>query len=293
MELLNSGAECRVCTVGLLRTGTHDAAIEVCRTPQLTLLGPGLAAQIKMRSDQPAGGVAGLDSVVVDDPRVCPPAVVGQQALFTAAVYLRLRRSDAQRISGRAIAGFDRALECFRVHCQIDTPLPVSAMRDFLRLVLAVREAEGAALVDEMWLSAVPVQRHRLAAVLRDAGLLLARRPVVPLPRRRAPVPRSCSACHSWAFEETCTPCKLWRGRYPGAGRCERCGQPGVNLADEWCRRCHVDHRWHPEPTFAAMVATQLWFGGGLAPRLLTHAGVLGRRPSRVPPYRGSGRLRH
>ncbi|MFG2042154.1 hypothetical protein [Dactylosporangium sp. NPDC048998] len=276
--LVNPSRECRVCTVAVLSTGTTDAAARQYDPPQLALVGPGLAKRIKLRRPPP-------HCAAIDDPAVCPPAVRGQLALFPAGRFRRLRREHARRIAGRNIADLDQALEVLRVHAEVEPTLPVRLLRDLLRLILAVRDSEGAAAVDEAWLAALPRCRHRIAVILRGVGLLVPCRPFDAALARRPAVARSCTDCSSWGFETTCAACTVWRKSWPAVGRCPRCGQDNVHLDHDGCRRCRVDLRWHAAADGGA-VATQLWLGGTLAPRVFTHAGVLGYRPDREPPYR-------
>ncbi|MEU7491280.1 hypothetical protein AB0B42_08195 [Streptomyces fradiae] len=99
----------------------------------------------------------------VDDPRICPAVMPGQQTLFP--VRRRLEREHARRISGRLWPEENavRALAEERAAAQgLTATWPHMVMR-IIRCALAIRDAEGEALVAPEMLDQVrlPLKRQR------------------------------------------------------------------------------------------------------------------------------------
>ncbi|RVX40931.1 hypothetical protein EDD27_3378 [Nonomuraea polychroma] len=147
-----------------------------------------------------------------------------------------------------------------------------------LRLVLAVREADGDDKLPEETLDDLPRFRNAVADVLRHASLTGAG---ILRPRHR-PRPvvlhkpqRSCRSCDCCGFRRTCEGCGNWNKQNHPIGTCTRCRRADVPLADGLCRACclHIDQHG---PAARAESWTQLWLGGDLAPRLAMRTGTLG-----------------
>lgn len=212
----------------------------------------------------------------VDDPRICPAVMAGQQTLFP--VRRRLEREHARRISGRRWPEESgvRALAEERVAAQgLTATWPHTVMR-IIRCALAIRDAEGEALVAPEMLDQVRLPLKAAAADLLDhAGLL---KP------RAAPPPavwptRSCADCGSWGITTTrCRGCETWRHvpeRHP-PGRCPRCRRDGLPVHEEGlCRGCLAYVREQGLDA-AEGSATQLSFAGPLSHRLKRRPGELG-----------------
>lgn len=84
----------------------------------------------------------------LDDPRVCPSALIGQQSLFSAAGR-RLDQEMAQRIAGRTPRGFPqaRAAADRLVRERGVSPSGRGLWLAMARLALAARDADGEQLV--------------------------------------------------------------------------------------------------------------------------------------------------
>jgi hypothetical protein len=291
---VNTDGLCRLC---LLNIRLHDpewvAHQSGGRPSQLMLILPGDRLPTAQPLDRPQRGRAPdrtrprslLDQLriasaeLVDDPRICPPAILGQFLLF------RMRRqltdAHARRIKDRDLAGYDRLREAV-IAMAAERGLSTAWWRGtclMLRLALAVREADGGGHITKEALNDLPRFRNAAADVLRNAGLTRAGT-LPPRPRgTRAAVPvspqRSCEHCDSWGTRKFCDGCDSWR--HPGhpVGDCTRCGRKGIPLLDGLCRACclHIDQHG-PETREQAWI--QLWFGGDLAPRLALRSGTLG-----------------
>lgn len=154
----------------------------------------------------------------------------GQLTLFP--VRRRLERSDARRISGRtwpeeevlqALAGQRAA------NAGLTGTWPQMVLR-LIRCALAIRDAEGEALVAQEMLDQVRLPLKAAAAeLLAQAGML---RPRTAPPPAAWPV-RSCADCACWGDTATrCRGCREWRQnreRYP-VGRCPRCRRDDLPL---------------------------------------------------------------
>jgi hypothetical protein len=283
---LNTDGLCRLC-LQVIRTFDPDwIADPVGGQPcQLALILPGMSPPRAQPIDRPQRGkprdasrprswlerqrVAAAEPR--DDPCVCPPALRGQLPLL----HLRrqLTEAHARRIRDRRFADYPR-LRAAAIAKAAEQGLSTAWWRALcwmLRLALAVRDADGEDLVAEEVLDDLPRSRDAAAGILREAGLLRARR------RRRPVVPakphRSCRHCDCWGFRSLCSGCGNW-GRHP-LGDCRRCARQGVPLLDGLCRACCL-HIAHHGPETQAQTWIQLWFGGELAPRLVIRSGTLG-----------------
>jgi len=213
----------------------------------------------------------------IDDPRVCPPVLRGQQALFRLP--RQLTDAHARRISGRDLRDYP-LVQAVAVayaaehHYSRDWRRWVCRM---LRLALAIRDADGDDLVREEALDDMPHFTDAAAEILRCAGLLRPRpahRPAVTTPQ-----PRSCRHCGSWGFRALCQGCRHWTLEHPG-GTCRRCRRAGLPVGDSdgLCRGCRL-HVAERGPQALAEPWTQLWFGGTLSLTLRAASKSLGYRP--------------
>jgi site-specific recombinase XerC len=214
---------------------------------------------------------------LVDDPRICPAVMRGQLTLFP--VRRRLERSDARRLSGRtwpeeevlqALAGQRAA------NAGLTGTWPKMVLR-LIRCALAIRDAEGEALVAQEMLDQVQLPLKTAAAeLLAQAGML---RPRTAPPPAAWPV-RSCADCACWGVTATrCRGCREWRNnreRYR-VGRCPRCRRDDLPLHAEegMCRACLAYVREVGAESATASF-TQLAFAGPLAHQLKRRAGELG-----------------
>ncbi|MEU0353061.1 hypothetical protein ABZ302_40630 [Streptomyces sp. NPDC006237] len=311
---LNSDVLCRGC----LHAVRLDSDVEWATDPdgsaprsrQLMLLYYGLApthAQpLKKYGRRTVGGRerlhwvehirAAAEAPMRDDAAVLPPTVRGQMPLFPVRRMLSI--DICRRILQRPLAGYADVVEhtaAFAAETGFSKPMQ-RKLHEMLRLALAVRDADGDDLVDEMVLNDIPNFVRSVRAILLRAGMLRIweeppeppeppgrieplparspRRP--PRPQRRA-TPRSCEHCGCWFSAESlvvCTPCaafaRLERTTLKTTtGRCERCHRADLPLAGGHCRRCRVAPNGRgAEP----QSWTQLWFGPPL------HVRVHGRR---------------
>jgi hypothetical protein len=224
---------------------------------------------------QAAGGRA-----AADDPAVCPPAMVGQLALFLPPVR-RLGDAEAARVLGRDVAGFaelaaavaDYATEHGLGHAWRNK------VGRLLRVVLAARDADGETLVPEDILDGVRDLRPALREILQRSGQLAPRRRPFPRRPRQTSRQRSCRDCDCWGTRSLCSGCLGWRRSraYP-LGQCHRCSRSQLPLLDGLCRCCAIVLAEHGEQALH-QPWTQLWFGGLFAPRLKTRTGLLGYEP--------------
>ncbi|MFC6083006.1 hypothetical protein ACFP1K_17680 [Sphaerisporangium aureirubrum] len=214
----------------------------------------------------------------VDDPRVCPPTIRGQLLLFRPR--RQLTDAHARRIKHRDFADFDRLAE-MAAALTAERGLSKAWWRTtclMLRLVLAVREADGDDLIPEETLDDLPIFRNAVADVLRHtdltgAGMLRPRRRPRPIVLHKPQ--RSCRYCDCWGFRRTCEGCNSWKNQNHPIGNCLRCRRVDIPLADGLCRACclHIDEHG---PQARTESWTQLWLGGDLAPRLALRTGTLG-----------------
>ncbi|MEU9149633.1 hypothetical protein AB0D59_03570 [Streptomyces sp. NPDC048417] len=241
-----------------------------------------------------------------DDPAVLPPTVPGQLPLFPVRRMLSI--DVCRRILQRPLAGYRDVVEhtaAFAADTGIGKPMQ-RKLHEMLRLALAVRDADGDDLVDELVLDDIPNYGRSVRAILLRAEML---RPL-PEPREpdrpqrsrtsrttrriwapRAMTPRSCQQCDSWFTAKTkvtCEPCSSFaarkRGKSPAsAGACDRCRRVDLPLADGYCRGC----RWHVAnygPGDIARFGTQLWLGSPVpAPTSLRHSDVAPPTPRCLP----------
>jgi hypothetical protein len=231
---------------------------------------------------------------VVDDPLIFPPAPAGQMLLFRTRRHLALDQS--RRIRGRDLRDFGR-VRAEAIAYATELGYSTAWWRAVcwrIRLALAVREADGDALVRTTVVRDLPDFQDAVTTILSRAGLLdrnADHRTASDDPRLRG-----CKDCGAWGIHEKtrCTACQQWKYLLPHpAGRCERCRRCGLPVRDGLCRACLVHLDLHG-PAVRAETWTQLWLGGPLAPRLRTLAGSLGyvvphqrereRRRARRPP---------
>ena len=210
-----------------------------------------------------------------DDPRVCPPALRGQQALFRLP--RQLTDTHARRISGRDLRDYPLVQTVAVAYAAEHHYSP--AWRRWvcrmLRLALAIRDADGDDLVGEEALDDLPHFADAVAEILRRAGLLR------PRPARRpagtTSQPRSCRHCGSWDFRALCRGCRQWNLEHH-SGTCRRCRRAGLPVGGGLCRGCRLHVAEHG-PQALAEPWTQLWFGGTLSLTLRAASKSLGYRP--------------
>jgi len=289
---VNTDGLCRLCLLAIRLDDPQWVASPVGGRPaQLMLILPGDRLPAAQPLDRPVRGRAPdrtrprslleqlriATAETIDDPRVCPPAIRGQLLLFRPR--RQLTDTHARRIRHRELAGYEQLK---------DTAIALAAERGLstawwrgtclmLRLVLAVREADGDDAIAEESLDDLPRFRNAVADVLRRAsltstGILRPRRrprPVVSRTRQR-----SCQYCDCWGSRATCPGCAAWK-QQPHLHPVGDCGRPQVPLLDGLCRACclHIDQHG---PAARAESWTQLWLGGDLAPRLAMRTGPLG-----------------
>ena len=273
---------CRPCVIALREEIRAGFAAVFPGPAQLHVFVLGLGQQGARNLPRPRGSAApflGPREVrgLVDDPRICPAVIRGQLTLFP--VRRRFERGDARRISGRtwpeeealqALAG-QRAASAGR-----SGTWPQMVLR-LIRCALAIRDAEGEALVREEMLDQVRLPMKAAAAeLLGQAGLL---RPRTNPPPVSWPA-RSCADCGCWGVTATlCRGCDEWRknrDRYR-VDRCPRCRRDGLPLhaGKDLCRGCLAYVR-EAGPQMEAVSFTQLAFAGPLAHQLKRRAGELG-----------------
>ncbi|MET9334610.1 hypothetical protein ABZX78_25990 [Streptomyces cellulosae] len=239
-----------------------------------------------------------------DDPAVLPPTVPGQLPLFPVRRMLSI--DVCRRILQRPLAGYGDVVEhtaAFAAETGISKPMQ-RKLHEMLRLALAVRDADGDDLVNELVLDDIPNYGRSVRAVLLRAEMLR----LLPEPREpdrpqrprtsrttrrvwppRTMTPRSCQQCGCWFTAKTrvtCEPCSSFafrkRGNRPvSPGVCDRCRRVDLPLADGHCRGC----RWHVAIYGRGDIArsgTQLWFGSPVpAPTSLRHLDVAPPTPRR------------
>jgi site-specific recombinase XerD len=293
---LNTDGLCRGC---LQAIRTHDLDWLLQPTPggrptQLLLLLPGLAMTHAQpldkrtdRSHQPTRPPRWLEQVhaatsarPADDPRVCPPAVRGQQALFRWP--RQLTDAHAQRISGRDLRDWPQVQDVAVAYAaeQHYSPSWRCWVCRMLRLALAMRDADGDDLVREEALDDLPRFADAAAEILRRAGQLCRRRDRCAAGTTSQL--QSCENCGSWGFRALCQGCRQWTRAHP-TGTCRRCRRAGLPVGDGLCRGCRVHVAEHG-PQALTGPWTQLWFGGTLPRRR--------RAASRSPVHRPSDRAR-
>jgi hypothetical protein len=213
----------------------------------------------------------------VDDPRVCPPALRGQQALFRLP--RQLTDAHARRISGRDLRDYPLVRDvavayAAEHHYSRDWRRWVCRM---LRLALAICDADGDDLVREEALDDLPHFADAVAKILRRAGLLRPRPAHRPAGTTRQP--RSCRHCGSWGFRALCQGCRHWSIEHQ-PGTCRRCRRAGLPVGDGdgLCRGCRLHVAEHG-PQALAQPWTQLWFGGTLSLTLRAAPKLLGYQP--------------
>ncbi|MCX4920034.1 hypothetical protein [Streptomyces sp. NBC_00687] len=213
----------------------------------------------------------------VDDPRICPRVPTGQLTLF--ALRRRLERSDARRIAGRAWPEetlLQELAERRAAEAGLSATWPRMVMR-LIRCALAIRDAEGEALVAEEMLDQVRLPLKAAASeLLAQAGLLRSRTRPPPVAWPMG----SCADCECWGVTRAvCTGCRGWRRetqRYP-RGLCPRCRRSELPLHTEegLCRGCLAYVR-EAGQEFSTVPFTQLSFAGPLSLQLKGRTGQLG-----------------
>lgn len=231
-----------------------------------------------------------------DDPAVLPPSVLGQVPLFPVRRMLSI--DICRRILQRPLAGYRELVEhtaAFAADTGISKPMQ-RKLHEMLRLALAVRDADGDDIVDELVLDDIPNFGQSVRAILLRAQMLRPlpepREPERPQQSRTSPAtrrvwaprpvtPRSCTQCGSWftaKMKATCEPCSAFartrRNSTASTAACDRCRRVGLPLADGHCRGC----RWHVAihgPGDISRYGTQLWLGSPVpAPTSLRHPEV-------------------
>ncbi|MFF7250459.1 hypothetical protein ACFZBU_42085 [Embleya sp. NPDC008237] len=177
-------------------------------------------------------------SPVRDDPRVCPPQMPGQLALFPTPPR-RFTAHDAVRIHDRDIPDLDTVFtELARIAAErgVTGATWSPTMRSMARLALAAREP-GERTVRREVLPQLPQMHPTIGVALERTGLLAPRRMrlVAPGSSRHG----SCEHCLSWANDRVriCARCWHWAHIHPRVGACDRCRRP-LPLADGLCRFC-------------------------------------------------------
>ncbi|WP_237408932.1 hypothetical protein [Streptomyces sp. M2CJ-2] len=221
-----------------------------------------------------------------DDPAVLPPAIRGQLALFPWRRQLSI--DVCRRILQRPLRGWDDIVEhtaTFAAETGISKPMQ-RKLHEMLRLALAVRDAKGDDLVDEMVLEDIPNYIRSVRAILARAGMLRPwvepprpprtrrrRRPPAPSTRPYEPTPRSCTSCDCWFAapqRHRCMPCADL-ARRTGArptGTCTRCHRPELPVIEGRCQGCRLHVAVHG-PDAEREPWTQLWFGEPFPTRIL------------------------
>ncbi len=261
---VNIDGFCRACVLAIIdhdATWYYDpvAAAERRAVTQLALVMPGITltaapfGAYRQRSDgryhPPAWARAQRPEPVRDDPRICPPTVPGQLALFPAPY--RMISEHAGSILDRPeseLPDAQRALEILRSYSDRQGYIADwrrQAQR-MLRLVLAARRAAGGGPVNGRMIKALPGCRPIVAAVLDRAELLSEETNTYPLPqsaahhqaRTRAPI--SCAHCQAWGFGHgrLCRGCRIWGAQSRPVGDCVRCGAGPLPLRENWCYGC-------------------------------------------------------
>lgn len=248
---------------------------------QLHLYMPGLGRHEARNLPRPRGAASpslGPHKVrrLIDDPRICPAAIRGQQTLFP--IRRRFERAHARRISARTWpeeAVLYALAEQRAAKAGLAANWPYMVMR-LIRCVLAIRDAEGEALIAPEVLDQVRLPLKETAAeILAQAEML---RPRTVPPPAAWPV-GACTDCGSWGITTArCGGCGEWRHNpdlYP-PGECPRCYRDGLPLHKEGlCRGCLTYVR-ECGAELAAVSFTQLAFAGVLAHQLKRRAGELG-----------------
>ncbi|MFF4749417.1 hypothetical protein [Streptomyces sp. NPDC001270] len=238
-----------------------------------------------------------------DDPAVLPPAVLGQLPLFPVRRMLSI--DVCRRILQRPLAGYREVVEhtaAFAADTGIGKPMQ-RKLHEMLRLALAVRDADGDDIVDELVLDDIPNYGRSVRAILLRAQMLRLlpepREPERPQRSRTSRTtrrvwgpltmtPRSCQQCGSWfaaKMKVICEPCSSFARKRgisaASTGACARCLRVDLPLADGYCRGC----RWHVAnhgPGDISRFGTQLWLGSPVpAPTSLSHSGVAPPTPQR------------
>jgi hypothetical protein len=291
---VNTDQLCRIC---LLTIRTEDPGWIIDQIPggscQLALILPGVRSPSAQPLDQPMRGtppdrgrprpwsqrVRQATTEPADDPDVLPPTAFGQLVMIDP----RRRLTDAheRRIRDRALIGQDVtkvAALGFAAERGLSKSMGYWLAR-MARLALAVRDADGCALVPRDALDDLPRFADAVAEILRRTGMLGPRR-VYRLPDESDPArARGCVDCDCWGVHAhpRCSACQKWRfgNNRHLVGVCGRCARAGAPVRDGLCRACsvHLTERGHEDDDEGG---TQLWLGGELALKLRNRAGALG-----------------
>jgi integrase len=210
---------------------------------------------------------------VRDDPRVCPPQIPGQLALFPTP-RRAFTKYDPARIHDRDIPDLDLVVTELRKIAK------GRGVKDawfrltwgMARLALAAREP-GERQVRPELVPQLPMMHPTVGEALDRAGLLAPKRP------RLVPVDEldhgSCQHCFAWANDglTVCVDCRQWSYLHRGTGECGRCHRV-LPLAetDGLCRFCRmVTMETKVDLAGIALIGgDQLWLGGPGAPQLRT-----------------------
>ncbi|WP_158711270.1 hypothetical protein [Streptomyces sp. NRRL S-1824] len=209
-----------------------------------------------------------------DDPRVCPPQVPGQLALFSEPPR-RFRSEHGARIRDREVPELDLVLNQLRLIAQergVTSAGWFYTTWQGARLALASREP-GERLVRGERITDLPQMRPTIEQALRRAHLLQPARP--RLVAKSAFTRGSCAHCLAWngVVRAVCAGCHHWERKpelFP-VRPCKRCGRVLPTSAD-CCRRCRLVVAETACDLSGARLhgGDQLWFGGGFAPLLRT-----------------------
>lgn len=290
MMPLDHDGLCRACVIVI--HGEYEAGLEV-KLPapiQLRLFIPSTRRQAARALPRARRGaseplqVLAARSAPMDDPRVLPPTIPGQIALF--AVHRRIGVEQVRRITGRRWPEEELlrpivAQMAVRKGC---SPSWRNLLMNRLRLALALRDAEGDALIGEELLEQINYSLVNASReVFERAGMWRPR--VAGTVRRPRDVPRACEDCECWGQGgRLCLGCHNWRAycdRYP-VGLCTRCRRdlplrPDVEMCRgclAYLRECGAEHADSP--------FTQLALAGVLAHRLLMRTRALNKLPRPV-----------
>lgn len=150
-----------------------------------------------------------------DDPRICPPATVGQLALLPTP-WRRLEHPHAGRILGRTPDGYPQAVVVADQYTR-ERRAGATVLRRWLRLLrvaLAARDADGEQLVTDALVDQLAEYAEPIREILRHAGLSAGastRSPGDPARRPRDSPVGSCEDSDAWGPDDLCGGCRGWR----------------------------------------------------------------------------------
>lgn len=223
-----------------------------------------------------------------DDPRLCPPALAGQLALFP--VRRRLTPELARRVADRTVAGYaDLVPVAIAYAAERGYSKPwTDQLKLMLRLALIARDADGYQQLTATTLRDLHAYRLPLLDIAVRVGLITVAeagqpstglwtaetpRPGKPrMPPPPPPTPRSCADCQAWiatVHALRCEPCRRWQHRLGTRyelGHCGRCYRDQLPLDGGLCRGCHT-HINDFGPEAANRPWTQLWISAAFGHR--------------------------